>query len=135
MWKGCWLAAFAGALPLCSVACGDGELKSDDFDQSCEVDSDCVVVDDIGFCCSCEEVAINRDALDDYEEAANCGTCEFDCPQASSPACKQGMCEARPELVCAPGVDYACNNDECADFAGLKTCRADGLDYGACTCT
>jgi hypothetical protein len=135
MWKGCWLAAFAGALPLWSVACGDEILKSDDFDQSCDVDSDCVVVNEIGFCCGCEEVAINRDELESYEEAANCGTCGFDCPSAASPVCNQGVCEAAPDLLCAPGFDYACENEDCSNGAGLKKCRANGLGYDECTCS
>lgn len=128
------MAAFVGALPLWSIACGDGKLKSDDFDRSCEVDSDCVVVVELGYCCSCEVVGINRDELEDYEEAADCGDCGISCASSSSPLCVVGTCEAQEDLLCAPGFEYACEREDCTNGAGIKRCNEDGVTYGDCIC-
>lgn len=134
MRKGIWLAVFAVAMPLAAIACNDGELRSDDFDQSCDVDDDCVIVNEIGFCCSCEEVAINRDDLSDYEEASGCGDCSSFCAQQSLPRCIEGACVAKLDRDCAPGFDYPCEKEECANGAGVKRCGDNGFSYDDCRC-
>ncbi len=132
----CWLAALVGTLAVTSAACGDGKLTHEDFDRSCEVDSDCVIVEEIGFCCSCEEVSINRGDLASYEEAAHCGDCGADCPPASSPSCNEGSCEAVSDLVCTPDVSYPCAEGDCPNGTPAgRPCLENGKGYGTCKCT
>ena len=71
------------ALTVLLVACGSGgngnaidPLSSDKLSefQSCAVDSDCVVAQN--GCCDCanggQDVAVNKDELDDFQSSFNC---------------------------------------------------------------
>jgi hypothetical protein len=122
------------AVSVLGAACGDKVLKSDDFDQSCDVDSDCVVVVELGFCCSCEQAGINRDALEEYEEASDCAPCDASCAEPFSPRCEAGSCIADPVLDCTPGEKYICGNYQCPTGNGHKACEDDGYGFDDCLC-
>lgn len=132
MWKGIWLGVAAVLLPLGFVACSDGELTSDDFDRSCETDSDCIVVFEIGFCCSCQVTAISVSEVEAYETANGCDNCALSCGFFPDARCIDEAC--RVQRDCAPFVRYACDREECVGGKGIHVCNADGFTFGECTC-
>ncbi len=128
-----WVALAASGL-LALLACDDGLLKVDDFDQSCDVNDDCVAVTDLGQCCTCSEAAINRADLAAYEAAIDCPVCASDCPTVFAARCNEGTCEAYEAAVCVPGVQSDCT-DGCTSGTGTHTCLEDGSGYGVCSCS
>jgi hypothetical protein len=91
-----------------TVACTDANVETisaSDYDQSCNVDSDCVAVGEGNACfpCTiiCKGAPISRGALPAYQsdvsktigaretESVSCG-----CPLESTPCCRSGVCTA-----------------------------------------
>ena len=72
------------------------------FDQSCELDEDCVTVRSGAICnaCDCGRGAINIDAVDEYEAAVpdvdcNPGPSPCDCAAPEEAWCNGGTCDTR----------------------------------------
>lgn len=85
------------ALTLAAAGCGD-VIDASDFDQTCVVDEDCVVVLVGEMCdCICTTAGINRGDLPKYDAAVRakaCGTLCSPCADVSKAACRGGMCAA-----------------------------------------
>lgn len=132
-----WIASFAWAGLVAVGACGGGATVVDvgEYDQSCQVAADCVVVQDGDICCGCPNAAINVDALARYQ--ADLGACEaqcdIGCPSAMVAVCEDGACAAREaEEACQPGALLFC---KCmGGVSGEKTCLEDGTGFGECLC-
>ncbi|MBL9028154.1 MAG: hypothetical protein JNL21_38535 [Myxococcales bacterium] len=118
-------------------ACGGGTTVVDvtEYDQTCEADTDCVVVRDGDICCGCPNAAINKGDLQAYEDdLGECdAVCDIGCVGTMVAFCDQGTCNARQvETACAPGEEVSCS---CAGgVQGTKACLADGSDFGECVC-
>jgi hypothetical protein len=84
-------------MALMFVACGEStQLSADDYDQSCVVDEDCVLIEVGDICCGCERAGINRSALDEYEDDR--GTCTSECDIACAEVvtfCNGVVCDIR----------------------------------------
>ena len=106
-----------------------------DYDQSCQADTDCVVVRDGDICCGCPNAAINKTDLERYQ--GDLGTCEAQCDIGCVGEmvafCDQGACGARQvETPCTAGEKIFCS---CAGGEqGTKACLPDGSDFGECEC-
>ena len=96
------LLILAAVVAAVSTGCND-EIYAGDFDQSCDVDEDCVIVTEGDYCdrnsCNCPNAAISVDALEAWESAvAELYTCSSrvmcDCwfPEAW---CNDGRCDTR----------------------------------------
>ncbi|HEX3594078.1 MAG TPA: hypothetical protein VHU80_03220 [Polyangiaceae bacterium] len=91
-----------------------------DYDQTCNVDTDCVLVvesSDVCTSCACDNAAIAKSA----DQKWNDDRTAFDCPPIACPAvacpamiasCAKGMCVARKPLVIASAnYDQSCAMD------------------------
>lgn len=85
-------------------------LAAADYDQACQVDSDCVAVFLGSFCgghsCACENAAINVRSYHQYSsdfDRDNAPRCP--CPDAPPVACNQGTCGLRGSGVAAADSD------------------------------
>ena len=128
MWRPFTLACAVSCLLACSSAGtgGDGTtLDAADYDQSCSLNSECVVVTDGDVClagCACADAAVaasaeaafraDFDAID-----ATCGPIPDGTPcagcQESFPICVGGSCTTRvAREVSAEGVDKSCTVDD-----------------------
>lgn len=87
------------ALVLLSLFACNGTTVVDvtDYDQSCQQDSDCVVVQDGNICCGCPNAAINRADLERYQDdLGECSEqCDIGCPGTMEAFCNMGTCGAR----------------------------------------
>ena len=88
-----------------ALSCADGDLQriaASSYDQSCQIDSDCVPVAETNFCGNmaiCPNAAINKNALSQYESdiaKTTVGMCfvSSSCPFSAGvgPCCRAGMC-------------------------------------------
>lgn len=84
--------------PLAFAAC-DGVTVVDvtQYDQTCSVDADCVLVQDGDICCGCPDAAINKGDLPRYQD--DLGTCEavcdIGCVANPTPFCDAGKCAVK----------------------------------------
>ncbi len=96
-----WVVALA-LLWLWVAACTSGPctLHADAYDQSCNVDSDCVAVVELNGCgqCACATGAINKRDLAKYQSDLAGGTSNAAkgcfCPCEGVPVCCAGSCIA-----------------------------------------
>lgn len=105
MSRSSWLALSLVALSVAAWACSSEDekktLSADDYDQTCSVDTDCVIVD-IGACtCTCDSATINvKDKPKFEQDRAQCDTggssCGM-CPWMGSavPYCNAGHCDSK----------------------------------------
>lgn len=94
-----------------AFSCPDGSqelILASDYDQSCQTESDCVLVPEGNFCypgtANCPIAAINKGAYPQYQAAiaktiaaiciANTG-----CPLVTDPCCKGGLCRTRADCL------------------------------------
>ncbi len=77
-------------------------IQADQFDQSCEIDEECVLITTGQICssCDCGRGAINHNALDDYNAArgepdCNPGPSACDCAPLEGVWCDTGTCSTR----------------------------------------
>lgn len=95
-----------------AVCAGDGEaatLSAKHYDQTCQVDSDCIAIAEGNAChgCSCRNAAINRAAEASYRrDVDKIGRTmdpgiiiECSCPADIGPCCLGGMCRADPQCM------------------------------------
>lgn len=113
------------------------------FDQTCEWDTDCEVVDEYFCGCSCQDAAINKSDMEAYRQATaaincpppptppeptvSCGACA-----QTIPACFEGVCIARqPFFIEPPNYDVQCEiDDDCVlIFEGelCSNCKCGGI--------
>jgi hypothetical protein len=93
-------ALAATVLASCSSSSACGSIQASDYDQSCSVASDCVVVAEGDsctglFCVDCGNAAINVSAKARYEAnlksiGGQTGVCP--CPAGPTPTCDAGVC-------------------------------------------
>ncbi len=145
MWRS-FTSAFA---TLCLVACssagtgGDTTIDVTDYGQSCNQNTDCVIVPDGDVClagCSCSDKAIaesDEAAFNADFDAINatCGPIPAGTPCAgcveSLPICVGGSCTTREvRMVTTEGVDKSCTvDDDCTVvYEGdvCSTCKCPG---------
>lgn len=100
---------FGAALALACSSDDDRKkaLSADDYDQTCSVDTDCVIVD-IGACeCSCDHAAINvKDKPKFEQDLAQCDTGGSSCGMCpwmgdTIAFCNAGHCDSK--LVSSDG--------------------------------
>ena len=104
MLKHTWIAG--GTVVALLIACGVESVKSADYDQSCKVDGDCILVDELtgttdNHCSvSCTKGVISKNAKDKYDteyaqEKQDCtDIAEPKCTSASVAVCTAGKCVA-----------------------------------------
>lgn len=101
-----------------SVLCAP-RPNADDFNQSCELDADCALIDLSGPCCTqCADEAVHVDAVDDIEtylDRAICGLSACDdaeCVGTFVATCDDGTCVARqePTNIVADDYDGSCSD-------------------------
>ena len=145
MWRPFTLSCAVSCLLLaCSSAGTDGTtIDVTDYDQSCNQNSDCVIVPDGDVClsgCSCSDTAIAESAEAAFNadfDAINetCGPIPAGTPcagcQESAPICVGGSCTTRVvRQVSTEGVDKSCTvDDDCTVvFEGdvCSTCKCPG---------
>jgi len=102
MSKQTWIVS--SAVVALVIACGVESVKAADYDQSCKVDGDCILVDELAgtsdnkCSISCTKGVINKNAKDKYdkeyaEESQDCtSTATPECPTASVAVCTAGKC-------------------------------------------
>ena len=91
--------ALCTMLLVAPFGCND-EIWASDYDQSCSLDTDCVIVAEGDYCdrdaCNCPAAAINRDDLDRWEQdLSELYRCEdwVDCEcYSASVGCQEGTC-------------------------------------------
>lgn len=101
------LTVFATVLALagCDRGPASVDLKASDFDQSCETDSDCILVpagEQCGPCPACPIAPISIDGEPSFRQALSEVDCRTTEPTAAcepcpmrEPFCDQGTCRAR----------------------------------------
>lgn len=106
-------------------------LQASNYDPSCKVDSDCVVVQELGFCCPNAAINVGAQAryTADVDKApAACAKkgCNVSCPTTGAPCCRQGTCQLGPSECSAavPAEDAAAESG--ADADGPTACVAAG---------
>jgi hypothetical protein len=86
---------------LALAGCGS-DIDANDYDRSCTLDEDCMVIfvgDTCG--CSCDTSAINVSDRDAYLDDSDPGpTCDIQCGAcaAAEAVCAQGVCKSVPSL-------------------------------------
>ncbi len=129
---GCFAVGF-GLL----VSCGGGTTIADveQYDQSCELSTDCVLVIDGDICCGCPNAAINESELERYQsDLGECSAqCDIGCVDNGAAVCVDGACMLQSQVpVCEPGSEVFCSCGGGQD--GVQTCLEDGSDFGDCVC-
>ncbi len=85
-----------------------------EFDQTCDNDTDCALVNPSPCGCSCPEIGINTSAATLFDVAVAAITCTQPSPvcapcEAKLPACWESTCRARsPQVVKAEDFDNSC---------------------------
>jgi hypothetical protein len=87
-----------------AIGCG-GSIRARDYDQTCEIDADCVVINDGEKCaierCSCGNASINAQDLERFDADLAALVCipvprldnaECLCAPAAEPICSAGSC-------------------------------------------
>lgn len=104
--------------------------KIEDFDQTCQVNSDCDLVDGDDPCGCGFLVGINVSDVDAYREQFDrvmCDTVAGDCelPEPFAPTCVQGKCEARYlQEVKASNFSTSCETvEDCMLIAEGEVCQ------------
>lgn len=118
-------------------------IHPDDYDQTCQWDSDCDLVRG-GDVCGCGMIcpaAIASTALDEFNsdvEAVDCtnvtpGPCPGAACQQMIPVCSSGDCEAIPKLNVTPGqFDQTCDvAEDCMLINSGEICSACDCDRAA----
>lgn len=90
---------FVLAAPIPAVACnGTTFVDVKDYDQTCKVDADCVLVKAGDICCGCPNAGINKGDLPKHED--DIGTCDAVC-----------------DIGCAGNTIAVCDNGTCGTKA------------------
>ena len=139
MWTGFarGTAACAVSAVMGMIACGGSTTVVDvtEYDQACQADEDCVVVQDGDICCGCPNAAINVGDHERYpDDLGSCSEqCDIGCTGELQAYCNRGTCDVRPSgPTCEPGLEVFCKCQNGAD--GTKACNADGVTFGDCVC-
>lgn len=114
MSKRSWIVV-GGAVVSLLIACGVESVRATDYDQSCKINGDCVLVDQLegkGEDCTipCAKGAINQSAKDKYdkeyvEESGSCtSTKRAECTAAQAAICREGKCFAATLTDIGPGT-------------------------------
>lgn len=83
------------AVPVGAIACDDTTVVDvKDYDQTCEVDADCVMVKNGAACCGCPNASINEKDVVRYQE-------------------DQGTCDEFCDVVCVNNVAAVCVDGTC----------------------
>lgn len=87
--------ALVVAAPILAVACDEPTVVDvKDYDQSCKVDGDCVMVKNGAACCGCPNASINeRDVVRYQEDQGTCDEfCDAVCLNDVVAVCVDGKC-------------------------------------------
>ena len=111
---------------------GTNTIDISDYDQSCEFDSNCVLVNLEPCGCSCASKAINTSDEAAYNTAVQAITCEEPGPlcdpfcEERLPACAESECYARtPQIITADDFDKSCESaEDCMFIATGEICSA-----------
>lgn len=109
---------------------GTNSINISDYDQTCEFDGDCVLVNPDPCGCGCDYNGINTDDRRAYIDAIGqlgCSTgmvCNTACEELAS--CWQGICQPRlPQIVKAEDYDNSCETaDDCMYVATGEVCES-----------
>lgn len=110
---------------------GTNTIDLSNFDQTCEFDSNCVLVNPAPCGCSCANDAINTSDEEAFTTAVNAITCDDEnrplCDvfcEETLPACWESTCYARtPQVISADDYDTSCEvAEDCIYIATGDVC-------------
>lgn len=104
-----------------TIHCVPGDIEASDFDQSCSIDDDCILIHegDPCECHVCPDAAISRSAQTDHQDAIAAAMCtEASCPAIACadeflPHCTDGTCDLRKaKYASTDEFDTSCDEPE-----------------------